>query len=309
MRRIIGAVLAFLGGFLVVLAILVQVVATGQLKKTPLDVNSVTRLSGTAELSDGTKLVSIPVTASSVTKSDTAKSDGDYIVFVNSSCLMRAKGSGELCVSADDSQNRLISASTDTFMTDRVTAMAANKPDYLPADAVAHEGLVNKWPFDAEKRTYPYYDDTVGGAVDAAYDRTTTADGVRAYVYKVDVKDQPAEISSGLRGTYSDTKEIWIEPRTGSIINQVEHRELVDSDGNPFLTLDLAFTDAQVKKSADDAASSADQLKLVTGTVPLVGYVVGLPLLVIGMLLMLLGTRRKDRVRAEVPVEQPKTTV
>jgi hypothetical protein len=302
-RKNIGAVLAFVGGFLVVLAILVQVFAAGQLKKTPLDVNSTTNLSGTAELSDGTKLVSAPVTASSVTKSDTAKSDGRYIVMVNSSCLIKAAGAEQLCVSAQDPQKRLLSASTDTFMTDRVTAMSVNNPDYLPADAVKHEGLVNKWPFDAENKTYPYWDSTLGKAVDAAYDRTATIDGVTAKIYKVDVQDQPAEISDGIMGTYSDTKEIWIEPTTGSIINQTEHRELVDSGGNPFLTLDLAFTDAQVKASSQDAASSADQLTLLTKTAPLVGYLVGLPLLLIGLALMFFGIKREDEPTGAVPVE------
>lgn len=306
MRTKLGAVLAFVGGFLVVLAILVQVFAAGQLKKTPLDVNSTTNLSGTAELSNGTKMVSTPVIASSVTKSDTAKSDGRYIVMVNSSCLIKAEGTPQLCVSAKDPQKRLLSASTDTFMTDRVTAMAANDPEYLPADAVKHEGLVNKWPFDAENKTYPYWDGTLGRSVDATYDRTDTIDGVEAKIYKVDVQDQPAEISAGIKGTYSDTKEIWIEPTTGSIINQTEHRELVDSQGNPFLTLDLAFTDAEVKASSSDAQASADQLTLVTKTVPLVGYLVGLPLLLIGLALMFLGAKRKDERTGAVPTDEPR---
>ena len=57
----------------------------------------------------------------------------------------------------EDTDDRLITNSIDTFATDRRTAMATDKTKYLAEDAVVHEGLVNKWPFNAEKKTYPYW--------------------------------------------------------------------------------------------------------------------------------------------------------
>src|SRR3546814_18908085 len=64
----------------------------------------------------------------------------------------------------------------------------------LPDDAEPHEGLINKWPFDAEKKTYPYWDGLVGGTVDAVFDRTETIEGMDTYVYRVEIADAEIEI-------------------------------------------------------------------------------------------------------------------
>src|SRR6476619_3440566 len=120
--------------------------------RTPLDVNNTTHLSGTAQLSDGSGGMSKdPVIALQVTHTDSAKSDGNVVVFTNFTCLVKDIGSVDGCVSSDDPQDRLITASVDNFATDRVTALSVNDPKYLPADAVPHEGLVNTWPFEAQK--------------------------------------------------------------------------------------------------------------------------------------------------------------
>lgn len=293
MRRKVGAVLAFIGGFLVVLAILAQFYAPGQLMKTPLDVDTTTYLSGVAQLSDGSALVSTPVNAVSITHVDSAKSDDNVVVFANSSCLVKAEGDVGNCVSSDDPQNRLITASTDNFATDRVSAIAVNDPKYLPADAAPHEGLVNKWPFESEKTTYPYWSGDLGTTIDAVYDRTETLEGLKVYVYKATITDASVDVAEGVPGILNSTTEIYVEPLTGAIQNQAVHREQSMTDGTPVVILDLAFTDAQLKQSADDVGPQVDQLNLLTKTVPLVGYLVGFPLLIIGLALVFLG--RKDK--------------
>ena len=294
MRKGFGIGLSVLGGFLVVLALLAQFWAPGQLMKTPLDTDSTTLLEGTAELSNGSGTDTFPVRAFSVTHADSERSDDEVVVFQNSSCLVKDEGGIEECVSADDSQERLISASTDDFATDRKTALAVDDPKYLPPSAEEKTGLVNKWPFEAEKKDYPYWDSLAGQAVDAVYDRTEEVDGLELYVYKIDVPETPIELSPGVDGTYADQKEIWVEPTTGQIINQVDHQERLDADGEPFLILDLAFTEDQVSSNADDAGSNRDSLDLVTNTIPLVGYVVGIPALLIGLALLLTGRRRAE---------------
>ncbi|CAM3494221.1 DUF3068 domain-containing protein [Nocardioides zeicaulis] len=292
MRKGFGIGLSVLGGFLVTLAILAQFWAPGRLMKTPLDTDSLTLLDGTAELSDGTGgTTSFPVKAFSVTRADSERSDSDVIVFQNSSCLVKDEGEIDECVSADDPQERLVSASTDNFATNRRTAMAVDDPKYLPPSAEPKQGLVNKWPFEAEKKTYEYWDGYAGQPVDATYDRTESVDGLETYVYKIEVSDAPIELSDGIQGTYSVDREIWIDPTTGAIINQSEHQERVDDEGNPFLILDYGFTDDQVAGNADDAKSNAGALDLVTKTVPLVGWIVGIPALLIGIALQLMRRR------------------
>ncbi|UFN44863.1 DUF3068 domain-containing protein [Nocardioides okcheonensis] len=292
MRKGFGIGLSVLGGFLVTLAILAQFWAPGRLMKTPLDTDSLTLLDGTAELSDGNGgTTEFPVKAFSVTRADSERSDSDVIVFQNSSCLVKDEGGIDECVSADDPEERLVSASTDNFATDRRTALAVDDPKYLPPSAEDKQGLINKWPFEAEKKTYQYWDGFAGEAVDAVYDRTEDVDGLETYVYAIDVSDAPIELSDGVQGTYSVQREIWIDPTTGAIINQSEQQQRIDSDGNPFLILDYGFTEDQIAGNADDAKSNASALDLVTKTVPLIGWIVGIPALLIGIALQLMRRR------------------
>ena len=292
MRKGVGIGLTVLGGFLITLAVLAQFWAPGQLMKTPLDVDSTTRLDGTAELADGAGGTdTFPVRAFSVTHADSERSDSEVVVFQNSSCLVKDEGDIDECVSASDPQERLISASTDNFATDRKTAMAVDDPKYLPPSAEAKEGLVNKWPFEAEKKDYEYWDGYAAAPVQATYEGTETYDGLELYVYKTLVSDVPIELTDDVDGTYSTDKTFWIEPTTGTIVNQFEQQERLDSEGNTFLSLDFGFTDEQVQSNADEAGDNASSLELVSSTVPLVGWVVGIPALLIGIALQLIRRR------------------
>jgi hypothetical protein len=294
-QRIVGGVLAFLGGLLLLAGVLAQFYAPDRLMKTPLDTDTLTNLYGEAELADGTGGTdTFPVRAYSVTLADSEASTDDVILFHSSSCLVRDEGGIDGCVSADDPQDRLLSASTDTFATDRRTAEAVNDPDILPASAEAKDGLVNKWPFDAEQKTYQYWDGTAGEAVDAVFDREEELDGLTTYVYKVSISDVPIELSEGVAGIYNDEKEIFIDPTTGSIIHQVDHQERIDDEGNPFLIVDLEFTPEQVSSNAEDAKTNTSRLNLVRDTVPIIGYAAGIPLLLIGIGLLVYSRRRSS---------------
>ena len=165
------------------------------------------------------------------------------------------------------------------------------RPEVPPPGAEAKEGLVNKWPFEAEKKTYQYWDGYAGQAVDAVYDRTEEVAGLETYVYTISVSDAPIEVTDGVQGAYATEREIWIDPTTGAIVNQFESQERLDDEGNPFLLLDYGFTDEQVAKNAETSKDDASSLNLVTGTVPLIGWIVGIPALLIGIALQLMRRR------------------
>lgn len=286
MRKTIP-VLFGLGGFLLIAGLVCLLWAPGVVKKTPIDVNSTTHLDGeAAKLNTSTgELESNPVNATSVTKSDSKVSSDKVVVWANSSCLVVDKDNPPDCVDGDDP--RLVSASTDVFATDRKTALAVNDSKYLPADATEHQGLVNKFPFDAEKKTYPYWDGTVGEAVDAKYIKTTKVKGTEVYVYQTNTKDASIDIAEGVKGTYDDVTTIYVEPRTGAILNQTDDQQRYLENGDKVLDLQLAFTDAQQKKSTEDNKSDRFLLTLVGTIVPVVGIVGGLIcLLAAGFLLM-----------------------
>ncbi len=290
MRKNLGLVLIGLGACLLIAGLMGSVWAPGKVKKTPLDVNSVTHLEGeVAAVQTGSETV--PVRATSTTLADSDASDDDTVVFVNTSCLVVDEGDPADCVEADD--ERLISASTDVFATDRVSGLA-EESDGLPDDAVPHEGLVNKFPFDTEKKTYPYWDSVIGGSVDAVYDRTEDVDGVETYVFIVTIEDLETEIAEGVDGVYNDVKTIYVEPLTGAILQQTDDQQRETVDGTQVLDLQLGFTQEQQEQSADDARDNIGLIRLATRTAPIVGFVGGGILLAVGLFLTLAGRRRED---------------
>lgn len=292
MRKGFGIGLSVLGGFLVMMALLAQFYAPGQLMKTPLNIDTTTLLSGEAEISDGSGGTSTyPVRAFSVTRSDSDRSDDKVVVWQNSTCLVIDENSPTGCVSADDPDERLLSATTDNFATDRKTALAVNDPKYLSAGAQQKEGLMNKFPFETEQKTYPYWEGTSASAVDATFVEEKDDDGLKVYVFKVSVANVPTQVTAGVNGTFSTDKEIWVEPTTGSIVNQIEHQQRLDDEGNVFLEVDLAFTDAQREASVKEAKEGVSGLKLIRKTIPLIGFLVGIPALIAG--LVLAGAGRK----------------
>lgn len=282
MRRIIGLVLMGLAGFLITTALLALIYIPGQVKRTPLDTDSITRLSGEAAvLPTGG---SAPVKAMSHTVADGTKSDGDVVVFDSFTCLVtNENGDTPDCVDDTDPDRRLVSASTDRFATDRRTGMAVNDKKYI-GDATPHEGLVNKFPFGVEKKTYPFWDGLLGRAVDARFDGEEKVNGLDTYKFVIDVQDEPAEIASGIQGTYSSLKTMYIDPVTGAIQKQTEQQKRAVANGTSVLEHDFGFTDETVAANVQSAKDNGAQLNLVS-RVPLIAGLLGLLSLIGGFLL------------------------
>lgn len=291
MRKILGWVVLTLGAFLLVAGLVANYWAPDVVKKTPLDVDSTTRLEGTAtKLNPATgELEDLDVKATSVTQVDSEASSEDTVVFVNTTCLVVDEGDVPDCVDAKDPQKRLVNASSDVFATDRVTAEAV-ATDAVPSEAAEHEGLVNKFPFDVQRTGYEYWDGLLGEAVPATFDGTEDLHGLETYRFRVSVPRTEAEVVSGIDGFYTQEKTIWVEPGTGSIVNQEQSETRTTAEGDTLLELDLAFTEEQVEQSVADAKGSVDQLGLLTSTVPTVGG--GIVALLVGLVLVVAGRRR-----------------
>jgi hypothetical protein len=302
-RKVLSIILLFLGSFLLVGGLIARFWVPGQVEKTPLDINSVTRLTGDAQLFDGTALQATPVKATSVTHSDTTKSDDDVVVMESSSCLVKdPDGTAPDCVSADDPDKRLVSAGTDVFATDRVTALAVNDSKYLPADAKKHEGLINKFPFHPERSDYKFWDGLTSRAVPATFQGEEDLDGVTTQKYVVRIIDGDITIGEDA-GKYSTEKTMWVDALTGSILKQTEHQtRSMAASGQTVLDLTFGFTPDTVAKNVEDAKANASKLNLLTSTVPLVGLVGGVLALFGGFVLRQSEARTGDGSRHRVPV-------
>ncbi|QIK76296.1 DUF3068 domain-containing protein [Nocardioides piscis] len=294
MRKIIGWLLLGLGAFLLVTALLATLWVPAQLERTPLDVDTKTYLSGTAEKYNPTlgETEDLDVKATSTTQADADSSDDDVIVWVNTTCLVIDEGDVPECVEADEPLKRLVSVTTDVFATGRNDALAVNGK-YRHPGAEEKEGLVNKFPFDTEKKDYPFWDGMLGAPATAEYVGTETLDGLETYKFHILLEEEPVdEIIAGTPGVYSQDKYIWVEPRTGGIVNQEQHEIRELEDGMLLLDLNLAFTDEQVEKSVAEAKDNKSQLNLVTKTVPVVAFVVGLLSVLVGAFLVFAGRKR-----------------
>lgn len=292
MRVIVGRVLLGLGAFLLVAGILGVAWAPGAVKKTPVEVDQKTDLTGTAErLNTSTgETRELEVKYTSTTKSDTDASDDDTVYFKQATCLVEVDGETPDCVADDD--DRLISAGEETFATDRETALAVDGSE-LPDDVEPFEGLVNKWPFDAEEKDYEVYDNVIDEPVTARFDRTEEIDGLDVNVYVTETERAPIDLGSDIDGLYSDRKEYSVDPRTGAIIKQVIDQQRYLADGTEVLDLQIQYTDEEVADNVADAEDNIASVDLLTKTVPLVGFIGGALCVLAGIALVLTGRRQK----------------
>ena len=219
--------------------VLALVWAPGVIKKTPLDVDTRTLYEGEGgqdQHGHRTSSSLEPVYAMQETKADSENSSDEHVLFVETSCLVVDTGGDRVCV--DDNDPNLLTADIDIFATDRVTALAVADPN-LPPDAVVHEGLVNKWPFDVEKKTYPYWDGLLGRPVDMVYDDTEEILGLETYRFVATVEDEPVEVAEGVPGTYSNVVTVNVDPTTGSIVKGAQDQQRYLDDGTQVLDVDI----------------------------------------------------------------------
>src|SRR5262245_43205233 len=89
-RKVAAWLLLFVGAFLLVAAGIAKFWGADAAQRTPLDVDTWTYLSGSADKlnpASGEVEAGLPVRVSSHTQADPKKSDDDVVVFVNTTCV------------------------------------------------------------------------------------------------------------------------------------------------------------------------------------------------------------------------------
>jgi hypothetical protein len=304
-RRNLGYVLVGLSGLLLAVAVLAVAWAPDQVKRTPLDVDTRTLYEGqAAKIDTATNAFDEkPVYAIQQTRADSSRSSDDHVLFVETSCLVVDTGGERVCVSGDDPN--LITADIDIFATDRRTGLGVSDP-HMPADSVVHEGLNNKWPFDVEKKTYPYWDGLLGRPIDMVYDGDEEILGLDTYRFKATVEDEPVEVAEGVPGTYSNVVTVNIDPGTGAIVKGGQDQQRYLDDGTQVLDVDIVWTAETIQNAVDDAKANNSKLTLLLTVVPIVGFVVGGLFLLAGLFLATRGDRRTSSTTAAAGSGGPK---
>ena len=215
-------------------------------------------------------------------------------------------------------KNGLLTAYVEGGSFDGKTGMSNNCcGDYLSTDPtdpvgepIRHEGLQFKFPFETQKQNYPFWDVNVKKAVTAKFEDTETIDGLLTYRFVQPITDVvisqeevpgsllqlPDQASVKADRLYSTTRTLWVEPHTGAIIKgseKVNQRLVFNGKQTPVIQGTITYNDATVKANVKEYKSSAQGLRFVKSVGPLVGWILGPILILVGAALLLLGPRRR----------------
>jgi hypothetical protein len=342
LRRIIGYILIGLGVFAVALGLMLRLYAYPRLAKAPLDPNAISVANGsgiTALEIIETNGVPVPqinrdltLTATRKVVGDLAqpevKDGGNVASWIETVDTVDQNGNRvkaterQLCVDRHSNEavepclNRHVIATTDPETYEKITEKD-----------VAQPGVSLKFPFDTEKRNYPFYDLTIRSAPDAKFEAEEEIDGLNTYRFIQDIpatKVEARKVPGSLVGKsdtpmvdadlyYQVKRTIWVEPATGQVIKgqEVQHQELVQSDQTPgqgTVVFDgtLTFNDETVAKNVKDAKDNRGKLWLLT-VLPIILWIAG-TLFIIGGVALLLLRRRGGRVPDETPPQMRQLT-
>ncbi len=320
MRRILGLVLVALGVALIALAVAMPTYVYPRVAKVPQDADTYivaqgegatvllaqsTADGGIRELTDQTVTVTREVRGQVLPN---APHPSDKEAFYRLAFRKTVPGQ----------TNGLVEAYTEGGSINGTTGLADNCcGDYLNTgtpnttglgNSLQHQGLLWKFPFKTHKHSYPFWDVNIKHATTARFDGTEKLDGMLTYRF---VQPIPAVaiaqqvVPGSLLGlsaasvsadqVYSDTRTLWVEPRTGAIIKGSEQvNEQLSADGKqvPVLQGTITYTDATVAALVHKYKGNAASLKFVSSTGLIIGYVLGALLLVLGLVL-LAGSRRR----------------
>lgn len=319
MRRVLSLGLVAIGVFALVLGLMLRFHAYPRLALVPLNQQSESVSTGENMTvfypSTLTQESGVQVTATRVVRGDPdapeAKPDGDVMVW-------------NVGVVIEDTDGTVVSASVDHLCLDRQTNEAVQPcagegikdsgdgSRITAADAVEHSGLSYKFPFNAEKRDYQYFDNSTKQAETMRFDSEEEIEGVNTYkfVQKVPLtKLEDREVPGSLVGQpdvptvtaerfYENTRTVWVEPYSGIIVKGQEDVEqtLRDRNGQVHVTLfsgTLGFTEETIADAAADAEDARSQLRLVRTVGPLVLVIFGVLAILAGGAWSFLSRRRE----------------
>ncbi len=307
-RRYSVLVLIGLGTFLLISAVLMRFYAYPTLAKAPLEQKSDTFLGATdATILDLATLkpITTDLAVSVRTQGDVAaskKAGDDVRVWVSTTSIR----------SVPDNEKRSRSIDRAPFGT--VSGMGVDCCDGWTSDTdgkktpTVFKGVVFKYPFNTQKKDYPYWDGTLGDSITTKYAGTETIQGLKVYKFTAEVpdtvvgqRDIPGSLVGSTEATlsadthYANSYEIYVEPNTGGIVNISQaQNQYVEANGTqvPTTKATIAYTDAQITKMVKDLKGQGPMLGNLRGLFPLLSGILGLILLAAGV--SLLATRRRS---------------
>jgi hypothetical protein len=327
-----------LGAALLIAALLLSTYTKGKIAKIPLDLDASLVSDGTGTAFDTASLNSdkfvinrnVPLALQQQVSVE-SPSNADVVTLQVGSTLRRT----------DKQQDTgLLLAMVDTVTLNRKTAMAVSsesnpggavqKPrtveDQNPPTNIAlpHDGLAYRFPFETEKKTYPFFDPIAQKAFDANYDGEEDVNGLTTYRFTQNVgydadgklvepvkyaslfaHDEDAQVTAraslwGLPGNpdepitmtryYAAQRTFWVDPVSGTIVRAKDHgyhyyaRDALKPEVT-FVDYTVSSTQETVESQVARARDERDRVALWGRILPITFTAIGLVALVGGALL------------------------
>ena len=336
--RIAACGIMGLGAALLIAALLLSTYTKGKIAKIPLDVDATLVSDGTGTALDPASLAgerfiidsNVPLALQQQVSVETP-SNADVVTLQVGSTLRRT----------DKQQDAgLLLAMVDTVTLNRRTALAVTsesnpggavqKPRTIEDDqpptniALPHEGLAYRFPFDTEKKTYPFFDPIAQKPFDANYDGEEDVNGLTTYRFTQNVgydadgklvepvkyaslyeNDEDTDVTAraslwGLPGDpnepikmtryYAAKRTMWVDPVSGTIVKAEEHgyhyyaRDALKPEVT-FVDYTVTSNEETVESLVADARDERDRVALWGRILPITFTAMGLVALIGGALL------------------------
>ena len=327
-----------LGAALLIAALLLSTYTNGKIAKIPLNIDTTLVSDGTGDAFDPASLNAerfvvnkdVPLVMQQQISVE-SPSNADVVTLQVGSTLRR---------SDQQQDNGLLLAMVDTVTLDRKTALAVSsesnpggavqKPRAIEDEnpptniALPHEGLAYRFPFDTEKKTYPFFDPIAQKAFDANYSGEEDVNGLTAFKFTQNVgfdadgklvepvkyaslydDDADAQVTAraalwGLEGDpeepitmtryYAAQRTFWVDPVSGTIVKQTDRafhyyaREALKPEMT-FADYTLTTNEESVESQVAAAQDERDRVALWGRILPITFTALGLIALVGGALL------------------------
>lgn len=308
MRSVAGRMALLVGAFALVAAAVAIFWGNDAAHRIPMSTDSYTRLTGQASGALAKSDTPVPVTYVVHTQVDPKRSNGDVIAMEQTSCMATTSdycidGKGKFVLAATD--DAVVNIGHNKYALDRRTGLPVDDQSKYVTDGALvrhYQGVVAKFPFDTQKKDYAYWDGTLGKTVTAHYEGQKTIDGLKTYRFDVSIPSTQAEIAANTKGSYAATQSLWVDPTTGSFIDQTARQTVALPDGTKLLDTSVSYTDGTVKNNVATAKSNKRSLFLVGTVARVVAPILGVVLIVAGVLLLRRRTESNTSAEPTGPV-------
>lgn len=289
MRRNAGTVLAGLGTFLIVMAVVLPAYIVGQVVKFPRSEYQTATLAGTGmSYFSATKVATVTgvnLRATYTIKGDPTAGSSSVAVW------------NEFSYVYDTTNNQPVQITTRRFAFDRKTAELVNccGANVNGNSAIEQTGVLgNVFPIGTQPKTYNVFDTTLNKPVPFTYDGTASVRGIKTYRFVENVP--PTRVGySPLSATQPEYYQIhliyWVDPETGALVNVDEDQKVFLEDpatGAQTTVLfsgDLRATPATISEVVQLDSKGRNELTLLNTVLPITLGVVGALALIAGILL------------------------